>query len=157
MDNTLDLNQINHFHEIGWMNPEGPYKSFAGDGDENNIVRKNFDDLVYDKQFYMSGDFPPPVIFLPNDYILEEMIKKVADFQDVTIEELMSKFGISSICHICEEDIKNKESDRFRWPSDRKVQDCPHIDFHARCMNEAAKKQGVKLQEVECPVCLANK
>ena len=66
-DKVPDTQIINHFHEIGWMNPEGPYKSFAGEGDENNIVRKEFDDLVYDKQFYMSGDFPPPVIFLPNE------------------------------------------------------------------------------------------
>ena len=58
---------INHFHEIGWMNPEGPFKSFAGDGDENNIIRKNFEDLVYDPNFYMHKELPPTVIFLPND------------------------------------------------------------------------------------------
>lgn len=150
----MEIDVVNHFHEIGWMNPEGPFKSFAGEGDENNIVRKNFEDLVYDKQFYLSGDFPPPVICLPAAPLLEIMIRKVADNPDAKLEELMVKFGIASICQICDEDIKPKESDRFRWPECRNVPECPHVDFHMKCMNEAAKKQEVKLSEVQCPLCL---
>jgi len=64
--------EINHFHEIGWMHPDLKVQStsFAGDGDCNNIVRKEFDDLVYDPDFYNSGDFCPTVIWMPNDELI---------------------------------------------------------------------------------------
>lgn len=139
---TGDVNAINHFHEIGWMNPDHPTSTFAGPSDQDNLVRKTFDDPVYKKQFYMSGDFPPPVIFLPSDQLLETMIRKVAECQDASIEELMSQFGIASLCHICNGDIQNEESDRFRWEDygGNKSADCPHADFHAHCMKEAAQE-----------------
>ena len=87
---TSDINYINHFHEIGWMDPYHPTTSFAGHGDQNNIIRKTFEDPVYDSRFYLSADFPPPLIFLPSDHLLESMIRKVSDCQEATIEELLS-------------------------------------------------------------------
>ena len=142
-----DANAINHFHEIGWMNPDQPTSTFAGPHDQDNLVRKTFDDPVYNPQFYLSGDFPPPVIFLPSEQLLETMIRKVAECQDATIEELMSQFGIASLCHICDGDIENEESDRFRWEDHggNPNPECPHADFHARCMKEAAQDQEVEL------------
>ena len=49
-EETIDLEKINHLHEIGWMYPKEyqPLKHYAGENDQNNIVRKEFDDLVYD-------------------------------------------------------------------------------------------------------------
>lgn len=144
-----------------------PYKSAAGDGDQNNVMRKTLDDLenpVYDKQFYLSGDFPPRVIFMPNDHLMEVMIQKLIDNTNCCIEDLMSKvYGISSICHLCEADIKpqdkaDKPGDRrFRWPEDRVAGDCPHVDFHVKCMTEAAKNQEVELDQVVCPICLEHR
>jgi len=46
----VNIFEINHFHEIGWMHPDKKMQetTFAGEGDCNNIVRKEFDDLVYE-------------------------------------------------------------------------------------------------------------
>ena len=68
-------------------------------------MRKEFADLVYDKSFYLTGDFPPPVVFLPNAELLEVMIRIVGKHQDATIYDLMDEFGIVQVCFLCNEYI----------------------------------------------------
>lgn len=92
-----------------------PLDHYAGPHDENNIVRKDFDDLVYDEKCFISGDFPPEVIYKPSEEILEVMIRTVGINQNMTFEELLDEFGISTLCFLCQDVIKPKE-EKFKIP-----------------------------------------
>jgi len=113
----LNKLEVNHFHEIGWMHPDPQAKTFAGEGDCNNIVRKEFDDLVYDPDLYVTAEFAPPVVYMPNDEVLETMMKAAAAADDY--DGLMYAFGIATLCCKCGEDIKPGTHDRFMWPDEK--------------------------------------
>lgn len=125
--------------------------SFAGEGDCNNIVRKEFDDLVYDPELYVSGDFVPSVIWMPCDEIMQVMIKAASVSPD--IDTLLYSFGIPSLCFKCQQDLQPKNRDRFMWSENEFT--CVHTDYHIKCMIEVAKEQDVPIEKVKCPVCLS--